>query len=173
LTPRRTNKDVKWLALKEEVRKRDKGCRLLRVLSAKDHLFLTREAGRLVEALDCAHVFGAGAFPHMIYNRKNVVLLNRYSHRLLDEYKNPVNGEPLNKEQHTKWWKRIVGEAVYEALEKESKNGREATMGDEEKVFVNEKETSKEELEELRKQKNIRLHEEKPGHFRKLERMTE
>lgn len=117
----RDNKDPKWAKLKERVNKRDKTCRLAAKLSAKDYLVLQKKAGRYMFALDCAHVFSVGGFPHMLYEVKNVVLLNRYSHTLLDDYKHPIYGSPLTKEEHTEWWIKIVGKTRYEELEKMSK----------------------------------------------------
>lgn len=118
---RRDNKDQKWLDLKEAVHKRDRECRLAKKLSPRDYLLLIKKGGRYAHSYDCAHVFGAGAFPHMIYEKKNVVLLNRYSHRLLDDYRHPVLGTPLTKEEHTAWWVKIVGKIRYEELEKMSR----------------------------------------------------
>lgn len=121
---RRTNTDPKWVSLKEKIRKRDRGCRFLRVISAKDYLILKKNAGRLMDRLDSAHVFGAGSFPHMIYEERNVILLNRYSHTQLDNCKHPVYGYDINKEERDSWWRKIVGNEIYESLEALSKNGK-------------------------------------------------
>jgi hypothetical protein len=43
----------------------------------------------------------------------------------------------------------------------------------EKKIVVNEKEVTKEELEEMKKDKNIRLHEEAPDKFRILHKLVE
>jgi hypothetical protein len=120
---RRDNKDEKWIELKEQVRKRDKDCRLAKKLSAKDYLVLQKKAGRLLASLDCAHVFGAGPYPHLIYEKKNIVLLNRYSHRLLDEMKHPVYGTSITSEERREWWIKIVGKERYKCLEEMSRNG--------------------------------------------------
>jgi len=119
---RRSNDDLRWQELKKQIRKRDKSCRLVKKLSARDYLILRKKTGCLWNILDCAHVFGAGSYPFMIYEKKNIVLLNRYSHRLLDEFKHPVYGTPINKEEHTEWWIKIIGKKRYNILEKISKN---------------------------------------------------
>ena len=69
---------------------------------------------------DPAHVFGVGPYPHMCYNQKNVVLLNRYSHECLDSCRDPIRGTPISREERDEWWKKIVGEELYECLEKEA-----------------------------------------------------
>ena len=114
---RRDSSDPKWLELKEIVKKRDKGqCQLLSKLSPQEFLLLTKQAGSRANILDPAHCFGAGSFPHLVYDKDNVVLLNRYSHDMLDYFKNPISGKPIDREEHTRWWKRIIGEQRYENL---------------------------------------------------------
>jgi len=114
---RRDNKDLKWKKVKEAVRKRDKGCRLCKILTVKEMLILKRKAGRLLNFLDCAHIFPVGKYPILVYEKKNIVLMNRFSHHLLDDYKNPLTGDLLTKEEHTEWWIRIIGEKLYSELE--------------------------------------------------------
>lgn len=69
-----------------------------------------------MDVLDPAHVLGAGPFPHLMYVECNVVLLNRYSHDNLDYFKDPITGKSIDKETHEKWWRRIVGDKVYNSL---------------------------------------------------------
>jgi len=116
---RRDSTDERWKALKEKITKRDKsGCRLMRVLTAQEYILLQKKApSKLLYKLDHAHVWAVGTHPHMCYNEKNVVLLNRYSHECLDNCRNPLTAEPISREVRNDWWKRIVGSGVYEELE--------------------------------------------------------
>jgi len=118
---RRSKNDPFWSDLKNKVKSRDRSCRLMKVLTAKEALLLIKGGGPL-SVLDPAHVFGSGPFPHMVYDTDNVVLLNRVAHDRLDTFKDPITGKPITKEEHTVWWKRIVGEKIYESLEIKSKN---------------------------------------------------
>lgn len=128
---RRSSKDEKWVALKERVRKRDKSCRLLKLLTVKEMLMIQRYApGKLLATYDVAHVMGCGTYPHMTYNDKNCILLNRYSHENLDNYKSPITGERITSEEVAKWWERLIGEKLYECLRKESLNIKEGVTNE-------------------------------------------
>jgi len=126
---RRDSSDERWKALKEKVSKRDKRCRLMKILTAQEYLILRKKApAKLLERWDHAHVIGVGSHPHMCYNEKNVVLLNRYSHENLDNCRNPLTGEPITREERDDWWRRIVGDTIFEELleyARRSENGRE------------------------------------------------
>lgn len=117
---RRDSSDVKWKRLKEKIDRRDRNtCRLMRILTVQDmHLLLRKAPRKLLERLDHAHVFGVGSFPHMCCHDLNIVLLNRYSHENLDNCRHPITGEPISRVERDGWWKKIVGESVYEELEK-------------------------------------------------------
>ena len=126
---RRDSTDERWKALKEKITKRDKStCRLMRVLTAQEYLLLRKKApSKLLERLDHAHCFGVGPHPHMCYNEKNVVLLNRFSHENLDNCRNPITSEPISREERDNWWKRIIGESIYNELEEVSYRYKEET----------------------------------------------
>jgi hypothetical protein len=100
------------------VRERDRGCRLLKILTADEQAEWEKNHNGLGGLLDAAHVFGKAAFPWMRFDEKNVVTLNRFSHYCLDRSKSPVNGEILTDDQRKAWWQRIVGnENDWEYLE--------------------------------------------------------
>jgi hypothetical protein len=115
---RRDSSDEKWQNLKKRIIKRDKKmCRLMRVLSAQDFCTLIKKAPKkLLEKIDCAHVFGVSGHPHMCYKDLNIVLLNRYSHENLDNCRHPITGENITKEERDKWWEKIVGENTFKEL---------------------------------------------------------
>jgi len=113
---KRTIKDPEWVALRDFVFKRDKGCRLLQVLSAQEFLILRKNAKERLSHLDPAHVLPVGAHPVLCYDKENVVCLNRYSHDNLDSCKNPLTGSPISREDRDAWWMRIIGEELFKKL---------------------------------------------------------
>lgn len=107
---RRSFEDPKWIACKKEVAKRDKGlCQFQFCISLV-------EANQLVvgnqKQLDPAHVIAASDDAENIYNPKNVVTLQRYIHRRMDDYQNPLNCESITKNEHYYWWWRIITHKV-------------------------------------------------------------
>jgi hypothetical protein len=118
--------DEKWEKVKREVYKRDsRACRFFKVLNPCEG----QEARSILDSnlwsdfmvLDYAHVFGRGAYPHMKYDVDNVVMMTRYFHLLLDQYKNPFTSKSMGREEHDAWWCRIVGEDLWNKLLKKSK----------------------------------------------------
>jgi hypothetical protein len=91
------------------VRKRDGGCRLLKILSSEEKSEWKKNQNGFGMILDAAHVFGKSAFPWMRFDDKNIVTLNRFSHNCLDTFKSPINGRPITDEQRKEWWRRITG----------------------------------------------------------------
>ena len=98
------------------IRNRDgNACRLLRILTTEEYnLWKSNYGGQ--DTVDAAHVFGKGAYPWMRYVKENVVCLNRFSHSCLDTQRSPLTGKLISLEEHTYWWKRIVGEVTYNQL---------------------------------------------------------
>jgi hypothetical protein len=113
---RRGADDLQWQQLVKNINKRDKKCRLLKILSLREFLLFSKNAKGLLSICDPAHIFGAGPYPHMIYLEKNVVLLNRFSHECLDSCKNPITGEAISITERNKWWEKIVGTETYQYL---------------------------------------------------------
>ena len=103
------------------VRERDGGCRLLMILTAEEFTKWEKNHNGLGSILDAAHVFGKGAFSWLRFDEKNVVTLNRFSHNCLDKGKSPINGEMISDDQRKSWWRRIVGDAIWEYLVAQSK----------------------------------------------------
>lgn len=105
---RRSSEDKQWQEVKEAVRKRDGSCRLCKILTAKELLVLKKNAGAMINACDPAHYIAVSARPDLCYKTYNICLLNHYSHSMIDNFKNPVTGSPITKEQAAYWWKRIL-----------------------------------------------------------------
>jgi hypothetical protein len=78
---------------------------------------LRGNAGSEFQILDCAHYLPVGEYPSLCYVEENVVLLNRYSHSMLDSRRHPVTGQQLSREEQVYWWKVILGQSQYEALQ--------------------------------------------------------
>jgi len=105
---RRDSKDQAWKSVKAQVAERDKVCRLSRILTVQEFIALRQRAGSYLSQLDAAHYRAVSEMPELVYDPNNIVLLNHYSHSLLDDYKDPITGKPIDEETHNKWWERIL-----------------------------------------------------------------
>jgi hypothetical protein len=116
---RRDKNDLEWKSVKKLVTLRDKGiCRLIKVLTAREGLKLKSIANfNLISRLDHAHIFPVSEYPYLMYDIKNIVLLNRYSHHNLDECKDPITNKLISYESRQNWWLRIIGKETYQYLE--------------------------------------------------------
>lgn len=110
---KRTKNDPQWVELVKRVKERDRGCRLLPLLTPQEFLLLRKNAGSRLLHCDPCHVFPVGAHPELCYDIENIVYLNRYSHDNLDNCKSPITGNPITREERDLWWARIVGEEFY------------------------------------------------------------
>lgn len=106
---RRDSNDAEWKKTKRIVSKRDKGvCRLMMVVSAGEGLLLKRNSQGMLSVLDPAHYLPVSIRPDLCYDPDNIVLLNRYSHNMLDYSRNPITGEFIDSSETKAWWKRIL-----------------------------------------------------------------
>jgi hypothetical protein len=106
--PIKAKPDELWETVKDFVRKRDKGCRLIRVLVPFELAQLVANSSGLHTQLDCAHIRPRSTYPELKYDVNNVVLLNRYSHSCLDMRRDPVSGRKIPQEEVDDWWQRIL-----------------------------------------------------------------
>ena len=113
---KRSQDDAQWQSLKKAIRLRDGHCRLVSILTAKEFLILQKNAGRQLSICDPAHVLSVGGHEKLCYDQDNVVLLNHYSHSMLDSCRNPLNGDMIKKEERDSWWIRIIGKPLYDIL---------------------------------------------------------
>jgi len=118
-------KDEKWVNIRNKVFTRDgNSCRLIEVLNPVEIEELHKRAGKyFLSILDPAHIFSRGAYSKLYYDPDNIVVLNRYSHSLLDNAKHPIFGNPISKDEREMWWIRILGKRHYENL-KEKANAK-------------------------------------------------
>ena len=95
-------------------------CKLIKRLREEGHTELLADlaeaAGPMMEKVDQAHILSRGAYPEMREDEENIIGLNRYSHTLLDEFRDPIYGVEIGKEHHRKIWAFIVGEAKLRTL---------------------------------------------------------
>ncbi|MDR2407332.1 MAG: hypothetical protein LBE13_04365 [Bacteroidales bacterium] len=121
---RPTNKSED-MVLYENILERDRGCRLLPVLTVSERAIWNDHQNGMGCILDGAHVFGKSAYPWMRYDSKNVVTLNRFSHSCLDLNKSPVDGHSISHNEKIIWWQRIIGKEDWNYLEELSRNRKE------------------------------------------------
>jgi hypothetical protein len=97
--------DEKWIACCKVVDNRDKSCRVMRCLTPGETALIGNK-GKM--RLDRAHIFAKSIYPELIYNPKNIVKINRFSHRNLDDCKSPITGESISQNERNWWWYRIL-----------------------------------------------------------------
>jgi hypothetical protein len=110
--------DKKWKEVVKKIQKRDKECRLMKVLNIRERYILIKNAPKnLLQILDPAHVIPASACRDLLYEEDNIVLLNRFSHSSLDSHKSPLDGKKiLSEKEYHYWWERIIGKEKYKNL---------------------------------------------------------
>ena len=108
--------DHRWLDVVEQVKIRDNNqCRLIKILSIQEYNDLKNNSNRFYKQLGTAHIFGKSSYPQYKYDIDNLIFLNWYSHFNLDNFKSPINGTIIFKEEHENWWRRIA-EKQYEIM---------------------------------------------------------
>lgn len=107
---RRDSNDKEWTRVKKEVSDRDRGVdRIWRCLNLKEALTLKKKGGVLLEKKDPAHIIAVSENESIMYEACNIVTLNRYSHEMLDSFRDPVDGHNITKKEVIQWWLRILG----------------------------------------------------------------
>ena len=110
--------DEDWERLKEVLIRRDGfGCKLVSIIRGTNLYYDLREnAGHLLNTIDVAHIFPKGYYKQLYYDIDDVVWLNRYSHSMLDSYRDPIRGKSISSTELSLWWRFIAGNDVYERL---------------------------------------------------------
>lgn len=112
-----TYKDTQWEETVAEVKKRDNNiCQLLDKLPKAETLVLKANSNGLHNIIDPAHILNKAVYVEVYYDPDAIVLLNRYSHSMLDQSKNPITGEDITQRQIWFWWKFIYGEIALQDL---------------------------------------------------------
>ena len=107
-----TNKYIKDKEFKEKIIKRDKTCKVWKVLTERERRFILKNFYNdyitLSHDLDICHIIPRSQAPDKIYDENNVFLASRYFHSLLDEYRHHVTKRMISKEERLSWCKRIL-----------------------------------------------------------------
>jgi hypothetical protein len=115
--------DKQWIEVCKQVDIRDNNkCRLIKVLSYIELQELKTNVQKyMLEQIDHAHIISRGNDSSLIYVVENIICLNRYSHSNLDQYRNPINGKQIDKDEWLNWWYKIVGIDFYNKLLEKTK----------------------------------------------------
>lgn len=103
---RRSSIDPEWQKCKAIVYARDNNrCQFYKCLTATEAYSISGD--RTQHEVDPAHIFAASHNPDLIYEPKNVILLERWVHRRMDNYQSPITGLSIDLNEHYYWWYRI------------------------------------------------------------------
>lgn len=116
---RRDKNDKEWAKVKHAIKERDGNtCRLVRKLSVGEMYELKQNAGVRYKTLDPAHIYPVSLDTSVMYEPANLVILNRYSHEMLDSMKSPLTGKSIPRSEVYKWWKRIAGDKQWYEIQR-------------------------------------------------------
>lgn len=86
-----------------------KVCRFWKCLTKEEQdlfLELNKEHLWLCKDMDKAHLEGKGSNPDLKFEKSNLVLMNRLSHRRLTDAKDPITGEDIDVLRINYWYER-------------------------------------------------------------------
>ena len=116
---RRDKNDADWQATKKTVIERDQKDRT-HSLPAKYALGVLSKAQKIGQlGLDCAHIYNVGKYPLLCYDPNNIVLINRYLHSCLDDFKSPLTRDSISLEEVMRWWEMLAGKTQWTNLQNE------------------------------------------------------
>lgn len=116
--------DEAWLECKRIVKERDGNkCRFISICTPAEKKIILEKVFMFkdFQKLDPAHIYSQGAYKHMYVLPENVATLYRYVHTCIDQFLDPFTEEYIGKEGNIYYWKRIVGEDIYNELERRSR----------------------------------------------------
>lgn len=107
--------DELWAEVKNFVYERDnQKCQLVKLLQ-DGNIFdmlteLREEAGSMIRIIDPAHIFPRSTHPQLKYDPDNIVSLNRFSHFMLDTFRDPISGKDnISNEDRLSYFETIIG----------------------------------------------------------------
>lgn len=97
------NKDLRWIQVQENIRIRDVDCVVWHhILNVKQKSYIMEnfweDYSRLNKFQDCAHIESVARRPDLKYDEKNIVLVSRFFHSRLDQYRDLVTGLKISEE---------------------------------------------------------------------------
>ena len=104
--------NVQWEVCKQKVHQRDKTCRIEFLLTVEElqHIIEHYQNGYtfLNRILDVAHLIPRSQKPKLMYDLDNLVLISRYFHTLIDQFKHPVYQHKISSEERLNWLKSAL-----------------------------------------------------------------
>lgn len=102
--------DYKWEQLKEEIKLRDQGCLVMKILTMQELKIVEQQEGFWLNQkfMDGAHIIPRATAPQHIYLKSNVILMGRFFHSRIDKYFDLITGEFIGIEGSANWWTRIM-----------------------------------------------------------------
>ena len=82
---------------------------------------LHKNAGKWFYVYDRAHIIAKGSNRKMMWDKDNIIPLNHWSHMALDNFKDPITGSSISKEERDHWWRFLVGVDKFEELSNRAK----------------------------------------------------
>ena len=114
--------DEQWQGVKALVKNRDKNlCQCCKILTPGEwHIRNKNNYNKgMLNQFDCAHIEPVSVHPDLTYDPDNIVLLCRLCHSSIDNFINPITFEPMNKEEHAEFWKRIIASSKVSQRERD------------------------------------------------------
>lgn len=123
-----------WDELKDRIIKRDYGvCQFLemvkREMSQSDLELIIEKGAKLTSILDLAHIFPRSTYPELKLDEDNCVLVNRYCHSLLDEFRSPITGKRISLQERLNFFLLLLPRDRLERL-KSKVNNKELFFND-------------------------------------------
>jgi len=118
--------DLEWERIKKIVTERDKKCIIWNhILLKEEKLYILKnfwkEYSQLCSTFDHAHIESIARRPDLKYNENNIVLISRFFHNRLDQYRNLSSNEKITEDQRNLYLKKLK-EYIYYINKENDKN---------------------------------------------------
>ncbi len=118
--------DLLWETTRREVYERDNNiCRLWMILSLKERQEAVNNGfiGQF-KTITPAHFIPKSIAPKLKYEIDNIYTLSLMFHSHIDDFRNPLTGVSVNKDEVLYWWKRIINnDIIYKKLKEGNYGG--------------------------------------------------
>ena len=103
--------DEKWIETRQKIIQRDRSCRVWKCLSIPDKKYILNnyqdDYMYFYKMLDVDHIIPKSVRFDLYYDLDNLLLMSRYFHRLLTDYRHPVTQKKITDEE-----KKIIYEKI-------------------------------------------------------------